>query len=73
MVDFLIKQGLVKRQTDRKNRRSNQIIITEKGIELRNRLLPVYNERKKNLLKDITEDELFACKNVLNKMINNID
>ncbi|MGD9533995.1 MAG: MarR family winged helix-turn-helix transcriptional regulator [Candidatus Nitrosocosmicus sp.] len=72
IIDKLEKDGLVFRQLDRNDRRSNRIVLTEKSDQIIDSVIN-YGEKLKNiLLLNISEDELSTTKNTLDKMWSNV-
>ncbi|HET6588546.1 MAG TPA: MarR family transcriptional regulator [Candidatus Nitrosocosmicus sp.] len=72
IIDKLEKDGLVFRQQDPNDRRSNRIVLTEKSDQIIDSVIN-YGEKLKNiLLLNISEDELSTTKNTLDKMWSNV-
>ena len=73
LIDRLEKEGLVKRDTDKDNRRILRLSCTSKGNELNQRMLPVGDSFTKAISEDISEKELEVFKYVLEKFLKNLE
>lgn len=71
-LNFLEKENLVVRVTDRSDKRNKLIYLTHKGKELKHKLLPYAKEAISNAVSGITEAELKTCKDVLAKVYKNL-
>ena len=72
-IDSLEKKGLVYRQVNKKDRRVNNIVVSEEGMKLKARTTEVAIGMMRNVLKDIKEEDLIALDNVMNQIKDNID
>lgn len=63
------KELIIKEQ----NSKNNVIKITDKGRNLRAEITPVMLKSRKNYLKDITQDDMYTCIKVLNKIQENLN
>lgn len=72
LIDRMEREGLVLRLNDPKDRRAAKLVLTEKGRELREKLLPEGEKMSKIFAKGITDEELKVFKRVLAKMVENI-
>ncbi len=63
------KELIIKEQ----NSKNNVIKITDKGRSLRAEITPVMLKSRKNYLKDITQDDMYTCIKVLNKIQENLN
>ena len=72
-IDSLEKKGLVYRQVNKKDRRVNNIVVSEEGMKLKARTTEVAISMMRNVLKDIKEEDLIALDNVMNQIKENID
>ena len=72
-IDSLEKKGLVYRAINKKDRRVNDIIVTEEGMKLKTRTTEVAINMMRNVLKDIKEEDLIAFDKVMNQIKGNID
>jgi DNA-binding MarR family transcriptional regulator len=74
LLDQLEEQNLVERRTDREDRRSKKIFLTQVGRKVQEDLVEVV---KKTILpeasKDFTPEELEMLKLLLKKLFNNIN
>lgn len=72
LLDRMGRDGLIKREKSVEDRRVTYIVLTEKGKEMREELLPEGEKFNDDLLKGIDEKELEIFENVLNKMLSNV-
>ena len=72
-IDSLEKKGLVYRAVNRKDRRVNNIIVSEEGMKLKDKTTEVAINMMSNVLKDIKEEDLLAFDKVMNQIKSNID
>ena len=72
-IDSLEKKGLVYRQVNKKDRRVNNIVVSEEGMKLKTRTTEVAINMMRNVLKDIKEEDLVAFDKVMNQIKGNID
>jgi DNA-binding MarR family transcriptional regulator len=68
LVDKLIQKKLASRQICEANRRKVEIFITEKGLELLNKLDPITKQKNKEILNHLNQNEL----EVLNSSLDTI-
>lgn len=72
-IDSLEKKGLVRRVVNKKDRRVNDIIVTEEGMKLKVPTTEVAINLMRNVLKDIKEEDLMVFDKVMNQIKGNID
>ena len=72
-IDSLEKKGLVYRQVNKKDRRVNNIVVSEEGMKLKARTTEVAIGMMRNVLNNIKEEDLVALDNVMNQIKENID
>ena len=72
-IDSLEKKGLVYRTVNKKDRRVNDIILTEEGMKLKVPTTEVAINLMRNVLKDIKEEDLMVFDKVVNQIKDNID
>ena len=72
MVDKLEKKGLVIRQSDSNDRRSWNLSITKKGIEIRDLVEPLAIDILNNISKGISKKEMDSYNKISKKIINNL-
>lgn len=72
MVDKLEKKGLVIRHADANDRRSWNLSITQKGIEIRDLVEPLAINILNKISKGITENEMHFYNNISKKIIDNL-
>jgi len=74
LVSILEEKGLIQKKQDTENgKQINKISISEKGRDLCNKITPCMEISRNKYLKDVTQDEMYTCIKVLNKIKNNID
>lgn len=72
LIDRMEREGYVIRVKDLEDKRITKLYLTEKGVELRIKLLPEGEKMSKILSKDITDEEMEIFKRVLKKMVDNV-
>ena len=72
-IDSLEKKGLVYRQVNKKDRRVNNIVVSEEGMKLKAKTTEVAISMMRNVLKNIKEEDLMALDKVMNQIKDNID
>ncbi len=72
LINILEEKNLIIRTKDSNGRQINRIKLTEKGLNTRNKIHPIINSVRNSYLKDIDEEELNLCFNILNKIKTNI-
>ena len=72
-IDSLEKKGLVRRVVNKKDRRVNDIIVTEEGMKLKVPTTEVAINLMRKVLKDIKEEDLMVFDKVMNQIKDNID
>ncbi|MBO6273311.1 MarR family transcriptional regulator [bacterium] len=70
ILSVLEGKGLIIKEQNSKN---NVIKITDEGRSLRAEITPVMLKSRKNYLKDITQDDMYTCIKVLNKIQENLE
>lgn len=73
LLDILEKMKFITRKPDKNDRRKFKIFLTEEGNKTVENFFPIMSNVKKNLIKNITEEELCNLTNVLNKIALNIE
>ncbi|MDK2919042.1 MAG: MarR family transcriptional regulator, organic hydroperoxide resistance regulator [Candidatus Petromonas sp.] len=71
LINRMEKEGYVKRIACPEDKRIRNLKLTEKGITLRNRLLPECERISKIFVDGISEDEKNLYKDILDRMIRN--
>lgn len=72
MLDILERKCLVERHASKEDRRSFSIHITEKGIDLTEKLIPYIEDIFKKILNGISEKDLNIYMDVLSQIDKNI-
>jgi DNA-binding MarR family transcriptional regulator len=68
LVEKLRQKGLVTRELCEKNRRKVEISITDKGLQLLEKLDPLMQQLEENLFKDVSEAEAENLSNTLDSI-----
>lgn len=73
MLDILERKALVERHASKEDRRSFSIYITEKGLDLTDKLTPYIEDIFRKILNGISENDLKIYLDVLTRIDNNIN
>lgn len=73
LIDNLEKKDLVRRVLDLSDRRNNLIHLTSRGISLKQKTTEVVNGIVNHALKNISDDELISAKDVLLRIMYNLN
>ena len=73
IIDTLEKKNLVVRVSDQIDSRVNRVILTNLGKQLFYDVLPVMEKTKEEVRKNIKEEDIDIFKDVLSKIINNLN
>lgn len=73
LINKLVKDGLVKRATDEKDKRLVRIALTEKGTELLSNAMKERNKKMSDILSSLTDDEKVSFLKLLEKFIATIE
>lgn len=73
LVDAIEKKGLVVRQQNANDRRSNTIVLTDKALDIKANAKQKGISILDNILEGISEDELHSFLQTLRKINNNIE
>lgn len=72
LIDRMEREGYIVRKKTIADRRVTFIELTKKGMELRERTLPIGENFNRDLKKDISEEEVEIFKRITSRMIGNI-
>jgi len=72
LIDKLEKRNLVTRVSDHNDRRINLIHLTETGMSLQKKATELVQQIATKTLNDITDEELNVSRNVLRKIMANL-
>ncbi len=72
MIVTLENKGLIRRSVNNIDRRSYDVYLTEKGDELRSKIIPITLDANKQIIKGLTKEELDEVKRILKKIMENI-
>lgn len=73
IVDSLEKKSLVVRIADQIDHRIKRVVLTNLGKQLFYDVLPIMEKTREEVRGDISEDQIIIFKNVLSKIIKNLD
>jgi DNA-binding MarR family transcriptional regulator len=68
LVDKLISKGWVKRNVCKQNRRKIEMFITDDGLKILKQLDPIIEQNNKNILSNLTNNELEHLNKLLDKL-----
>ncbi len=71
LIDRMEKEGFLIRTKDPEDRRSILLKLTDKGVELREKVLIEGEEMSQIFAKNISDKEIEVFKSVIEKMLNN--
>lgn len=72
LITSLEKKNIILRVRDKNDRRNNFIYLTNKGKELKDKLIPIADALEQDSIRNISEDEIKQLKDILYKIYNNI-
>ena len=73
VIDKMVKNGLVKRMADSKDRRNNRIFLTKKAESTVDSIIVIILQLRKMIYRDISESDIHVTRNVLKSLITNSD
>lgn len=73
LIDRMEKENTVKREKDPTDRRVTKLFLTEEGMKKRDEILPIGEKFSKDCIKGISDEDLETFKEVLNKMVKNLN
>ncbi len=71
-IDQLVNKELIEKQLDPNDRRKYMVFVTDKGLQLIERLLPVVQSYRKLPVKGFLKEEQDTLLQLLNRMLNNL-
>jgi len=73
LLSILEEKDLIKKNSQIENEKQvNKVKITDKGVDVRAKITPVIDSARREYVQDITEDELYTCIKVLQKIQENL-
>lgn len=73
ILSVLAEKGLIEKiQATENKKQVNQIKITKKGKEIRDKITPTIQTSREKYLDGISQDEMYTCIKVLNKICDNL-
>ena len=72
IIDLLVKQGMITRETSENDRRRNFLTVTPEGIKTLKEIWPVIQKNRATALNGIESGEVEALKKTLQKIIDNV-
>ncbi len=73
LISVLEEKGLIIKAPQENGKQANIIRITDKGRKLRAEITPVMLKSRKKYLRDISQDDMYTCIKVLNKIQENLN
>ena len=73
ILEKLEMKGLIIRNPHPVDKRSFQIFLTERGWELKDKLIPIVTQLLEEATIGIEKDKILDVKNLLNQMYNNLE
>lgn len=73
ILSLMEKNGLIKRVSVSYDKRLKKIVLTEKALEMQDKLEVVFGNLEQVIVKDISEEELEIFFSVLKKINNNLE
>ena len=67
-IKGMIEKGLLESERNQDDKRVQKLILTEKALSISEMLMPTMKERQKNLLSEVTPDELELFNGVIDKL-----
>ncbi len=68
-LEVLLNEGLITRKVDPDDKRANLISLSQKGKKLREKMQPVYDKKRDEILSNFSKKELEANAAFLEKLI----
>ncbi len=72
LADRLEKEDFIKRIRDPEDRRITNLVLTEKGKEYREKVMPIAQHLNDTLSINISQEEMDIFKGILGKMLKNV-
>lgn len=72
MIDKLVQKELLLKKTDKKDRRSINLYMTEKSQDIVKKIIPLSQDHNNNLTKELGEDEKQLLIKLLDKVYTNL-
>lgn len=72
-IEVLLNKGLIIRKTDPADRRANLISLSQKGKKLREKMQPVYDKKREEILSHFSKKELESNAAFIEKLIGVLD
>ncbi|MED4041122.1 MarR family winged helix-turn-helix transcriptional regulator [Niallia taxi] len=68
MIQSMEKKEIIQKRNNAQDKRSQNLYITEKGHEIKNKILPVVMEAHQTVTSNLSEQEIQYLKELLNKL-----
>jgi len=68
MIDTLARKQLVRRRRDGKDRRSVNIVLTEKGVDANRKVIPILEEISRTVLYDMEDRKIEELSDILRQV-----
>ena len=72
-LDRLEKSGLIARTPNPEDRRGTLVVLTEEGLELINRIVPLHVENEARALATLSRKEQEMLEGLLEKLLDGLD
>ncbi|MHB8546873.1 MAG: MarR family winged helix-turn-helix transcriptional regulator [Nitrosotalea sp.] len=73
VIDKMVKNGLVKRMADSKDRRNNRIFLTKKAESTVDSIIVIILHLRKMIYRGMSEGDINITRNILKSLITNSD
>ncbi|WP_082233122.1 MarR family winged helix-turn-helix transcriptional regulator [Halobacillus massiliensis] len=73
MASNLEKKGFIRRNYSKEDRRSLQLYLTDSGVKLKDKVIPVAEAFNKTVTEKISEEEIIELDRILTKMVQNLE
>ncbi|MDP5275421.1 MarR family winged helix-turn-helix transcriptional regulator [Chengkuizengella axinellae] len=73
MINSMKNKGLVMKKSNEYDKRSHYIYLTNTGMELKVQVVPIVKKAHEQITTDISNHEINALRNLLNKLYKNVE
>lgn len=73
VIEGMEKRGLIYREIDSKDRRNKLCYLTNEGLLLKTKLVPIAREINKQAISDIDPQDFDLFKNIIKKVLTNLN
>lgn len=68
-IDKLVKSGFVEKERSKVDKRSQELVLTERGVEVFHKIYTLFEEWEQIKLKDFTKEERELIDSLLNRLV----